>query len=47
MEMGITAIEKLELGRKPFPKMNAIYFISPTERSVSHVIQDFADKKDP
>lgn len=34
MELGISAIEKLELGRKPFPKLNAIYFISPTLYSV-------------
>lgn len=30
MEWGVGAIEKLELGRKPFPKLHAIYFISPT-----------------
>lgn len=30
MELGVSAVEKLELGWKPFPKLHAIYFISPT-----------------
>mgnify|MGYP000038138778 CR=1 FL=1 len=47
MELGITAIEKLELGRKPFPKMNAIYFIGPTEKSIVCLIKDYEDKKNP
>lgn len=38
MELGVTAIEKLELGRKPFPKMNTIYFISPNEKSITFLV---------
>jgi syntaxin-binding protein 1 len=29
LEKNILSIEKLELNRKPFPKMQAIYFLSP------------------
>ena len=47
MEEGVTAIEKLELIRKPFPSMHTIYFISPTSESVSRVIEDFKDPKKP
>jgi len=47
MEFGISAIEKLELKRKPFPKMHAIYVITPSEATIGHLIQDFADKKKP
>ena len=47
MELGVIALEKLELGRKPFPKMHAIYFITPSESSVTHLLSDYADKKNP
>lgn len=47
MEMGVTALEKLELKRKPFPKMQAMYLLTPTERSVDLLLQDFAKKKTP
>jgi syntaxin-binding protein 1 len=47
MELGVIALEKLELGRKPFPKMHAIYFITPSEVSVNHLLSDYADKKNP
>jgi syntaxin-binding protein 1 len=47
MELGISAIEKLEIGRKPFPKMHAIYFLTPIETSVKFLLEDFADKKNP
>jgi syntaxin-binding protein 1 len=47
MELGVIALEKLELGRKPFPKMHAIYFITPSETSIGHLLSDYADKKNP
>ncbi|CAD8085369.1 unnamed protein product [Paramecium sonneborni] len=47
MELGVSAVEKLELGRKPFPKLHAIYFISPTQESIQRVLDDFKDKKNP
>jgi syntaxin-binding protein 1 len=47
MELGISAIEKLEIGRKPFPKMHAIYFLKPSEQSLKFLLDDFADKKHP
>lgn len=47
MELGISAIEKLEIGRKPFPKMHAIYFLKPSESSVKFLLDDFSDKKNP
>jgi syntaxin-binding protein 1 len=40
-------IEKLEVKRKRFPKTDAIYFISPTQEAISHLIEDFKDDKEP
>jgi len=42
METGITAIEKLELKRKRFPNMHAIYFITPTNKSIDLLLEDFS-----
>ncbi len=47
LEEGVVAIERLELGRKPFPKMHAIYFISPSTESVEASLKDFSNPKDP
>lgn len=47
MDLGISAVEKLELGRKPFPKLNAIYLISPSEKSIQTLMDDYKDKKNP
>ena len=41
METGITAIEKLELKRKRFANMHAIYLLTPTSRSVDLLTEDF------
>lgn len=41
METGITAIEKLELKRKRFPDMNAIYLITPTTKSIELLVEDY------
>jgi syntaxin-binding protein 1 len=47
LEEGVVAIERLDLVRKPFPNMHAIYFISPTDDSVDRVIKDFDNGKSP
>lgn len=47
LEEGVVAIEKLELTRKPFPKMHAIYFITPTKDSVEKLCKDFENPKSP
>jgi len=41
LERGVLSIEKLDLERKPLPKMHAIYFVAPTETSVSYILKDF------
>lgn len=41
MEFGVTALEKLELPRKKFPKMQAIYMLAPCESSVNLLLKDF------
>ncbi len=45
MEFGVSGIEKLELQRKKFPKMQAIYLISPCETSVDKLLEDFKSKE--
>lgn len=40
-------IERLHVKRKRFPKTDAIYFISPSVKSVNHIIEDFWHQKDP
>lgn len=47
LECGVSNIEKLELKRKRFEKMHAIYFICPKDESVDKLISDFSDKKSP
>mmetsp|Transcript_14020 Transcript_14020/g.11997 ORF Transcript_14020/g.11997 Transcript_14020/m.11997 type:complete len:614 (+) Transcript_14020:59-1900(+) len=47
LEEGVVAIEKLELQRKPFPKMHVIYFITPTKESIDRLCQDFDKPKEP
>jgi Sec1 family len=37
-------IERLEVRRKRFPNTDAIYFISPTEESITHLLNDFSDE---
>eukprot|EP01122_Echinamoeba_exundans_P001592 TRINITY_DN11611_c0_g1_i1.p1 TRINITY_DN11611_c0_g1~~TRINITY_DN11611_c0_g1_i1.p1 ORF type:complete len:766 (+),score=199.42 TRINITY_DN11611_c0_g1_i1:96-2393(+) len=44
---GISLLEKLELKRQPLPKMDAIYFITPSETSIKNVIKDFQDEDKP
>ena len=47
LEEGVVAIERLELSRKQFPKMHAIYFVSSTQESVEMILKDFSNPKDP
>jgi hypothetical protein len=35
-------IERLEYKRKRYPKTDALYFISPTEESITLLLKDFA-----
>ena len=47
MNQGVTGVEKLELNRKRFKNVHAIYFISPTQGSIDRLVKDFSDKKKP
>ena len=47
LEGGVLGLEKLEVNRKPFPKMHAICFITPTEKSIELMCDDFSDVKKP
>ena len=41
LEKNVTTIEKLNLKRKRFPQMHAIYFISPSTNSIENLLKDF------
>jgi len=47
VQEGIISIEKLEFGRKPYPQLDAIYFIQPFGEQVKLLKQDFEDDEDP
>src|SRR5688500_15954897 len=47
LEEGIVALERIDVKRKPFPRMHAIYFITPTEASVEALMNDFRDTREP
>jgi syntaxin-binding protein 1 len=34
IDMGVSTIEKLELQRKPYPKHDAFYFLTPNDASI-------------
>lgn len=42
MEENIVVIENLKMKRQPFPTFPGIYFVTPTEESVNHIIEDFS-----
>ena len=44
---GVTVVERLELRRKPFLRMEAIYIIEPTIESVQKIISDFENPSKP
>ena len=43
---GLYHTEILEKDRKKYPRTDAIYFISPTKRSIMRLIEDFKSSKD-
>ncbi|KAI8914350.1 Sec1-like protein [Gorgonomyces haynaldii] len=45
LEQNVTVIEEMALKRQPFPNYEAIYFVSPTVKSVDRIIADFAQEK--
>ncbi|CAK90839.1 unnamed protein product (macronuclear) [Paramecium tetraurelia] len=45
IDMGVSTIEKLELQRKPYPKHDAFYFITPSDDSVNRLINDFKEQQ--
>lgn len=47
LEEGVVALERLDVTRKAFPRMHAIYFITPTESSIGSLIKDFSNPKEP
>ena len=47
LEEGVVALERLDVKRKHFPSMHAIYFITPTESSIDALINDYANPKEP
>ena len=42
-KVGLYHTEILEKKRKKYPKTDAIYFISPTRRSIQRLVEDFSD----
>lgn len=45
VEAGIIGIEKLSAKRKRFSKFHAIYFIEPSEESITFMLNDFFDER--
>ena len=41
MEQNVSLVENLNVGRQPFPDMDAVYFITPTMASAKRVMGDF------
>ena len=46
LEKGVYGIEKIQLKRKPFPRLNAVYFVQPTIENLRKIADDF-NAKDP
>ena len=42
-ERGVAVIESLEKQRKSLPEMDALYFLTPSHKSVSKLLSDFAE----
>ena len=45
LEKGVTVVEQIEKLRQPVPDFDAIYFISPTDSSITALAKDFSDPK--
>lgn len=44
-ERGISVIEQLEKTRMPMPDLEALYFVSPTDKVVKRVVEDFSSRQ--
>ena len=42
IEEGVTVVEPLHHKRQKLPQMEALYFLEPTAKSITRLIQDFA-----
>ena len=47
INLGVFSVESLKAKRQPYPRYNALYFISPTADSCRRVAEDFRDEKKP
>ena len=47
LNKGIFTVEHIATNRNRFPNYGVIYFLSPTEKSINYLINDFADLKKP
>ncbi len=47
LEEGVVALERLDVQRKRFPTMHAIYFITPTDTSIDFLMKDYSNPKEP
>lgn len=45
IDCGIAGIERLELIRKPFPDLHAIYMLTPTRENIQKLAKDFENDK--
>lgn len=43
-ERGVTVIEQLEKARKPMPDVDALYFLTPTHKSITRLTTDFIEE---
>ena len=43
-ERGVTVIESLEKQRKPMPEIDALYFLTPTHKSVTRLTADYIEQ---
>lgn len=47
MEKRVTIVENLSNKRQPFPEMDVVYFITPTDASIRLMLADFENAKKP